>query len=387
MTTTTDLSPGLIAGQRATSVDCFRGMLLVISALVWLASPAIHEWPQNAVFDFLAGQFGPSIWHGVTLYDLLVPGFLFIAGISTAKSVARRKSIGETNSVILSHLTKRCLILLVMGIVLGNLSVPAWSNIRWLGVLQRIGICQLAVGGLCLVADRTIQLVVASIILVNYGMAFDAYAMAPPATSSQRQVAQTIDPYSVEYNIAAQIDKAWLPGRKYQGNWDAQGLLTTLPAFVITLCGAILNGILCWKVGTGKQMGSNTSVLAVSGAMVLLGPMLHALQPINSFLLTPAFVLIAVGVSGTVLVGLNFLDRSSANGKLHSPVVAFGRNSILIAATMGIAQNLLPEVIPFIERTLEISVSYPGTLVAIWAGMLLWFCGRFLVRVKCGVYV
>jgi len=393
----TDESITMIAGQRATSLDYFRGMLLVISAIVWLASPALHEWPQNAVFNFLAGQFGPSIWHGVTLYDLLVPGFLFVAGISTAKSVARRKSDGQTKSAILSHLIKRCLMLLFMGIVLGNLSLPAWSDIRWLGVLQRIGICQLAVGTLCLVADRTIQLVVASIVLVNYGIAFDAFAMAPPATASQRQVAQTIDPYSVEYNIAAQIDKTWLPGRKYQGNWDAQGILTTLPAFVITLCGAILNGALFWRTGPGKEASSNRSVLVVSVVMVPASLILdHFVQPMNSYLLTPAFVLIAVGVCGIVMVVFSRLataatTRSNSDSLIgsgrHGTIAGFGRNSLLMAVLLSVSSHIIPNVFPYIERTFAIAVSYPWTLIAIWAGTLLWFCGRFLVCAMCSVHV
>lgn len=373
-----DLSPEISAGQRATSIDCFRGMLLVVSAMVWLASPALHEWPQNPVFGFLTAQFGPSIWHGVTLYDLLLPGFLFVAGISTAKSVARRRSQGQTRSAILSHLMKRCLMLVAVGIVLGNLSIPAWPNIRWLGVLQRIGICQFAVGALSLVADRTIQLVVASIVLVNYGIAFDAFATAPPVGTSQRSGTQTIDPYSVEYNIAAQIDKAWLPGRKYQGNWDAQGLLTTVPALVIMLCGAIVSGLLCGNIGTETHAGSNRSVLAVLCVMVVLGLMLDRLQPMNSFLLTPAFVLFTVGVCGIALVGFNFLDGRSSGVSPLRAVVAMGQNSLLIAVAMGVARNIIPLVIPFVERTFEVTVAYPPTLVAIWGGMLVWICGRLL---------
>ena len=105
-------------------------------------------------------------------------------------------------------------------------------------VSSRYCLATIAFPALPIVAEQ--QLIVAVVILMNYGLSFDVFPMSSPVNTSRENLPQAIDPYSVEYNVAAQIDKAWLPGRKYQGNWDAQGLLTTLPAFVITLLGATL---------------------------------------------------------------------------------------------------------------------------------------------------
>jgi predicted acyltransferase len=375
--------------DRIASIDQFRGILVVISASAWLISPAIHEWPHNVALRFLSQQLSPSIWHGVTLYDLIVPAFLFVVGLSAARSIDRRRHSGETSSVILIHLAIRCFLLFIIGVILGNLSPFswAWGNIRFLGVVQRIALCRFLVGVLCLVADRTVHLMVVAMILVNYGLMFDTFAVVPPVPSSQRNITLTVDPLSFEYNIAAQVDKAWLPGRKYQGNWDAQGLLTTLPAVAITLLGAVLHGSICWQARGAAALWTNRGVSVACVVLVLFGLAMNQIQPLNSYLLTPAFVVVNVGVFGVLLLALNLRSGSEIDAVGRETVMTFGRNAFLFLLLFSAAKQVIPEFFPWIERTTGASAPYPHSLLAIWGILLLWLFGRAMVRLNFSIHM
>ncbi|WP_374357902.1 DUF5009 domain-containing protein [Pseudoduganella danionis] len=95
---------------RLLSLDAFRGF--VILTMIWVnylgGMPAIPYWLEHA---------GPRA-DGITLPDLVFPGFLFIAGM--AIPLALRRAIGQVTPALLGRLCWRAVSLMVAGVVLAN---------------------------------------------------------------------------------------------------------------------------------------------------------------------------------------------------------------------------------------------------------------------------
>jgi len=80
-------------------------------------------------------------WHGLTPTDLIFPFFLFIVGISIYFAYKNKPNSTSTYKKILI----RSLKLVVLGLVLNWFTpyfpfIGEWENLRFPGVLQRIGI-------------------------------------------------------------------------------------------------------------------------------------------------------------------------------------------------------------------------------------------------------
>ncbi|MGB9990964.1 DUF5009 domain-containing protein [Massilia sp. SM-13] len=97
--------------QRLLSLDAFRGFIIL--AMIWVnyiaGMPGIPYWLEHA---------GPKA-DGITLPDLVFPGFLFIVGIAVPLSLHR--AIGRVDAALLGRLLWRAASLMVAGVVLANL--------------------------------------------------------------------------------------------------------------------------------------------------------------------------------------------------------------------------------------------------------------------------
>jgi heparan-alpha-glucosaminide N-acetyltransferase len=97
--------------QRLLSLDAFRGFIIL--AMIWVNSiagmPGIPYWLEHA---------GPKA-DGITLPDLVFPGFLFIVGMAIPLSLHR--AIGRVDAGLAGRLLWRAASLMVAGVVLANL--------------------------------------------------------------------------------------------------------------------------------------------------------------------------------------------------------------------------------------------------------------------------
>ena len=88
----------------------------------------------------LGTQFEHIDWEGVHFYDLIFPLFIFLTGVSIVLSLPRlveREGLAKATFASL----RRSLLLYVMGLIAyGGISAH-WTDVRLLGMLQRIAIC------------------------------------------------------------------------------------------------------------------------------------------------------------------------------------------------------------------------------------------------------
>ena len=78
--------------QRLLSLDLMRGFIMVF---LTLESTRLFEHLSTAakgtVFENLMLQFDHHPWHGLRFWDLIQPGFMFIAGVAMAFSLTWRR--------------------------------------------------------------------------------------------------------------------------------------------------------------------------------------------------------------------------------------------------------------------------------------------------------
>src|SRR5688572_4907456 len=127
--------------RRLRSIDTLRGfdMLMISGAgsFIYLLHGKTG-WPW---VDVLALQFEHPPWHGFAFYDFIFPLFLFLAGMSLPFSIHKGLEQGKSKSQLYRKAFIRMLILIALGILDKNAPTPflEWSQIRLVGVLQRIG--------------------------------------------------------------------------------------------------------------------------------------------------------------------------------------------------------------------------------------------------------
>ncbi len=286
--------------RRVESVDALRGFnfvwILGGDGLMW----AIGEVSKGkgslvaAVGGILAGQLTHVAWEGFRFYDLIFPLFVFLTGVSIVLSLPRlveREGRAKAHARIL----RRALILYGLGLIYyGGLSQSYglgghWSDIRVLGVLQRISLCYLAASLMFLNLNLRGLIAACVGLLVGY-WALMTFVPVPGIGAGS---------YAPDANLANWIDAHWLPGRLWDVTRDPEGILSTLPAIASCLLG-VFAGLLLRDVRVPAQRKS--LYLIGAGIVLIAAGYLWALQfPIVKAIWTSSFVLVAGGWSAILL--------------------------------------------------------------------------------------
>src|SRR4051794_30752290 len=125
---------------RLISLDTYRGlvMLLMASEGFGLIEVAKH-FPESGVWRELARQSDHVRWQGCTVWDLIMPAFLFIVGVAVPFSVASRRRRGQGSVRIFGHAILRSAVLVALGIVIMSEGVKQ-TNFSFINVLAQIGL-------------------------------------------------------------------------------------------------------------------------------------------------------------------------------------------------------------------------------------------------------
>jgi predicted acyltransferase len=96
--------------QRLLSLDFMRGFIMVLLAL---ESTGLYEHLSDALqpgslFHGFMQQFFHHPWNGLHFWDLIQPGFMFMAGVSMAYSLKKQKQEGYTWNRSFRKTLKRC---------------------------------------------------------------------------------------------------------------------------------------------------------------------------------------------------------------------------------------------------------------------------------------
>ena len=180
---------------------------------------------------------------------------------------------------------RRALILYGLGLIFYGGISHHWSDIRLLGVLQRIALCYLF-ASLLFLNLRVRGLVVALVMLLVGYWALMTFVPVPGIGAGS---------FAPDANLANWIDAHYLPGWKWDITRDPEGLLSTLPAIGTCLLGVLAGLLLTDPRLQGRQ---KSLLLIAAGLPLVVAGYLWGLQfPIVKVLWTSSFVLVAGGYS------------------------------------------------------------------------------------------
>ncbi len=379
-----DVQPALQTA-RVVSVDALRGFnfiwILGGDGVMW----AIGDMSQgkgaivSAVGGFLSTQLRHVAWEGLRFYDLIFPLFVFLPGVAIVLSLPR---LVEREGKAKAHvrILRRAVVLFVLGIIYYGGINKHWSDVRLLGVLQRISLCYLAASLMFLHFNLRGLIAACVTLLVGY-WALMTFVPVPGIGAGS---------FAPDANLANWLDLNYLPGALFDKTRDPEGMLSTLPAIASCLLG-VFAGLLLRDMRVPAQQKSLWLIGA--GIVLVAAGHLWALQfPIIKAIWTSSFVLVTGGYSAILL------------GVCHQVADVWGFNRwptmLLWIGTNAITLYLLNDLMPFpmlaarfvggdVSRFLDATVTQGTGAFAVNAlGLTFAFAvGRFLYRRKIFIKV
>ena len=310
------------ASNRLVSLDAFRG--LTIAGMILVNNPG--SW------SYIYGPLGHAQWHGWTPTDLIFPFFLFIVGVAIPFSFKRRLAEGADRAQLFKHVVRRALALIGIGIAMRAIPDLDFAEMRYFGVLQRIGLVYIFAAGFYLWLSARARWVITGVLLLGY-WALMTLVSVPGYGAGD---------LSPDGNLAAYIDRLVMAGHLWQGTWDPEGLISTLPAIATSLLG-IFTGE--WLRRGGSKEEITKGLFVAGGVLVPLGWAWGLVFPINKNLWTSSYVLFSAGIALILLAAMYWvIDVKKWRGGWHTPLVVYGVNAIAAFVASGMLAKTMNRV-------------------------------------------
>jgi predicted acyltransferase len=388
------------SSRRLISVDALRGfdMFWIIGAdsLVY----ALNQMSRTKPTEFLANQLDHANWEGFHFYDLIFPLFVFIVGVSLVfslgKTIARTGRTGAVKRII-----RRSLLLFALGIFYSGGLTHRWPHIRLMGVLNRIALAYFFTGlFFCFFKPRALAAICAGLLIGYWAlMTFIPFPDVRPTPQTQAIEKESgfTQPGQLNMtgtnlirgtfikgvNLANYIDQKYLPGRKYDGTWDPEGILSTLPAIATCLLGVFAGMLL--QNQTVDDRRKVVFLLSFGVASVALGWLWGSQFPVIKKIWTSSYVLVAGGFSAILLGVFYHIVDVWRWQKWCQPFVWMGMNSITLYMTANLigeftrpAQRLASGDVKALfdghvaEGSGDLMISIIGLLLAFWFARFLY---------------
>lgn len=328
----------------------------------------------SSVGRIFGDQLDHVDWEGFRFYDLIFPMFIFIVGVSIVFSLTKLVE-HEGRAAAHKRVLWRFALLFVLALIYSGGFSHKWPDIRLLGVLNRIALCYLFASLLFLNLRQRGLIVACVSLLVGY-WALMTFVPVPGIGAGS---------FAKGANLANWIDAQYLPGKRWDGTWDPEGLLSTLPA--IATC---LLGVFAARLLKATQVGEKRKALLLvgAGALLVVAGFVWGLQfPVIKKIWTSSYVLVAGGYSAMLLGAFYYVIDVRGHQRWATPFIWIGANAI----TLYFAENILNwdklagrlvggDVSHFLDTHLVLGA---GHFVSVCVGLLLAIAfARFLYRRK-----
>lgn len=313
---------------RFLSLDVFRGMTVCFMIIV--------NTPGSG-----ATPFAPLLhasWHGFTPTDLVFPSFLFAVG--NAMSFTKEKL--ENNGMAYLKIFKRAAWIFIFGYLLywfpffksneaGELILKPISETRILGVLQRIALCYFFAALMIQYLSSKKIIILSFLFLLGYWailLIFGDHA----------------DPFSMMGNAGHYLDK-YLFGENHlhkSGSvaFEAQGLLSTMPAIVLVIIGYFAGKYIRMH---GKTYQTVSKLLWSASILIVIALIWNTVFPINKNLWTSSFILLTSGLNLIIIAALLYIIeiKSWKSGNWPHFFTIFGKNPLFIYLLAELGSRIL----------------------------------------------
>ena len=288
-----------VPAQRLESLDVLRGFDLFVLTML---GPVVHAWighhPNGA---WHIAHWTHATWEGFLAWDLVMPLFMFMAGVSIP--FAMSKYIGENATLPRTHalwrIFRRVITLWILGCVAqGNLLAFDPNVFKQLtNTLQAIAIGYAGAAIAFLFLDWKKQIVLAVALLAVF--------TAGCLLFGEWQAAGT-SPWARELNFPATLDKILLKHWRdcasvsadgkviFPGYYDTAWIWCSL-TFIVTVMSGVFTGILL-KNKTFSPKKKFLTLVAAGTGLVALGWLGHAAEmPVIKRIWTGTFTLVSSG--------------------------------------------------------------------------------------------
>ncbi len=317
------------SSQRLESLDILRGFdLFCLVALEEVLHPLANA--INAPwFNKIMWNFQHISWEGFSTWDLVMPLFMFMAGVSMPFALSRYKGSPDKMSVY-KRILKRVLLLWIFGMMCqGNLlgldpnRIYFYSN-----TLQAIAMGYLISAMLFLHVGVKAQIGIAVALLLGYWGAMEFITVGGYGGGD----------YTPDGNLAEWVDREVL-GRfrhyaqvvngevvfadKYRYTW----ILSSLNFGVTVLTGVFAGYILKNKATTQKR--KLILLLGIGAAMVAAGWLWHLQMPVIKKIWTSSMVLVSSGYCFLLMGLFYYIIDYKGYRKNTTWLKVYGMNSIV----------------------------------------------------------
>lgn len=340
-------------------------MLLIIGldALVYRLAPL---YPSNRTWQIIREQMGHSVWEGMTVYDMIFPLFVFMAGISMSFSLSRQQREGKTGGRMIAKMWKRAMLLIILGWIINGPLVWDAEQMRYASVLGLIGISGALAGSWVALSKSHVKGAVAGAALILFAIGVlqgTGGDMTPTGCFNSK------------------VDTLLCPGILHSGSYDPEGPLCILSASALCLLGYAAGLFLTQSDRSEKKR--SLSLLLCGGILLIIGGQLTVIKGIW----TPGFVLSCGGI-GMILMGiLHRITDVAGIRRWCYPLTVVGSNALFIYmfthlfSFQALAERLCCGVYRIILPPEWLAAGYAGTgLLLAWLLCLFLYRRRLFIR-------
>lgn len=298
------------ASQRLASLDVLRGMdmflLTVLGPVTWaFANTGDYAWLQPVLT-----QFEHVGWEGFRLWDIIMPLFMFLSGVTIPFAFSRERVKTMSKKDLTWRIVKRVLLLWIFGMIAqGNLLSLNPASWRWFSnTLQTIAVGWLVSTLLFLFTRTRTRVIVAAALLVVW-WAIMSFVSADGAAVGLGICGN--GDWTPDGNLCEYIDRVILGAHRDGASLAADGAvkfaswyrytwLLSSVNFVVT----VLAGVLAGEVLRGARSGGKKALflLVVGALLTAAGWIIDALgAPVIKHIWSSSFTLVAAGYSWLAL--------------------------------------------------------------------------------------
>jgi len=304
-----------VSKERILSVDALRGfdMFWIIGGREIFRS--LDKVFNNSTTQFIKDELKHAEWLGFTFYDIIMPLFLFLVGISMVYSYRKRLSKDNSKSKLWKHIIIRFTWLWVLGMVVqGNLLSYDINELKlYSNTLQAIAAGYLIASIIILYANVFYQVVITIGLMLLYWLLL---ALIPvPGFGSGL--------YTPEGNFAIYIDKLLLG--MFQDGSTYTWIISSLNFGATTMLGVFTG----YFLQSQKKPLTKFYYLLISGfILVVLGLIWNFWHPSIKHIWTSSYVLLSGGLCLMLLALFYYIVDVLEYRKWSKMFIVIGSNAI-----------------------------------------------------------
>ena len=381
---------------RLASLDILRGMDLFLLVILEDILGKLNKVLSGPAWDAVWHQCNHVPWHGFVLWDLIMPLFMFMSGITIPFSMAKYKDGRcRPDKAFYLKLAKRLILLWVLGMaVQGKLLTLDPAQFKWFSnTLQAIAVGYVVTALLYVHGGLKLQIGAGVIFFAAYWIVFAVFG------------GMNTEP---ETNIAIQIDNAvlgmhrdgvkflddgsWVFNTRYQYTW----LLSSLNFVVTVLLGCFAGQILRRRPkGAAPQgeapaaqadslprpSGRNAAILAGLGvALVAAGLLIDPVFPIIKKIWSSSMTLYSGGICCLAMATVYWWVDVKGHSKGLNWLKVFGMNSIAAYCISHIFKfnSITTSVLYGFQRFM--SPAWYSVLITCANALVLWLILRYMYK-------